>query len=123
LADQQRSRAWGLNFDDVRALVLDLPGVEDGTSYGTPALKVRRKLLTRLTEDGRTVVVHVSFDEREMLIEADPATFYITDHYRPWPMMLARLDSVDPGTLKRLLVQAWRERASKTMLAAYEAQA
>ncbi|WP_376698644.1 hypothetical protein [Bradyrhizobium aeschynomenes] len=41
-----------MTFDDVRALALAWPEVEDGTSYGTPALKVRKKLLTRLKEDG-----------------------------------------------------------------------
>jgi hypothetical protein len=41
-----------VTFDDVRRISLAGPGVEDGTSYGTPALKVRKKLLVRLKEDG-----------------------------------------------------------------------
>jgi hypothetical protein len=112
----------GLDFDDVRALVRDLPGVEEATSYGTRALKVRGKLLVRLKEDGETIVVRVSFDEREMLMEAEPQTFYVTDHYRPWPTMLVRLGSVDPGTLKRLLVQTWREAAAKKAVTDYDAK-
>jgi hypothetical protein len=31
-----------MTFDDVRSSVLTWPEVEDGTSYGTPALKVRK---------------------------------------------------------------------------------
>ncbi len=40
-----------------------------------------------------------------MLMEAEPETFFITDHYRAWPYMLVRLESVAPGTLQRLLRQ------------------
>lgn len=110
-----------MTFDEVRAVGLALPGVEDSTSYGTPALKVRGKFLTRLKEDGQSLVVKVGFDEREMLMEAEPATFYITDHYRAYPAMLVRLASVEPGTLRRLLLQTWRAAAPKTLVKAYDA--
>jgi hypothetical protein len=39
-----------VTFDDVRKIALTWPEVEDGTSYGTPALKVRKKLLEKLLE-------------------------------------------------------------------------
>ncbi len=110
-----------MTFEEVRAIALALPGVEDATSYGTPALKVRGKLLARLKEDGETLVVKVGFDEREMLMEAAPAAFFITDHYRAHPWMLVRLASVEPGTLRRLLVQAWREVAPKMLVQAFDA--
>jgi len=45
-----------MTFDDVRKIALAWPEVEDGTSYGTPALKVRKKLLVRLREDGDSLV-------------------------------------------------------------------
>jgi hypothetical protein len=34
-----------VTFDDVRKTALAWPEVEDGTSYGSPALKVRKKML------------------------------------------------------------------------------
>jgi hypothetical protein len=46
-----------VTFDDVRRIALAWPEVEDGTSYGTPALKVRKKLLARLKEDGHSLVM------------------------------------------------------------------
>lgn len=109
-----------MTYEEVRALANALPGVEDGTSYGTPALKVHGKLLCRLKEDGGTLVVRVSFDEREMLMDAEPETFFITDHYRAWPAMLVRLSRVAPGTLERLLRQTWREIAPKRLVAAQD---
>jgi hypothetical protein len=40
-----------VTYDTVRRIALDLPQVEEGTSYGTPALKVKGKLIVRLRED------------------------------------------------------------------------
>jgi hypothetical protein len=108
-----------LTFDDVRRMGLALPGVEEGRSYGTPALRVGKKFLARLKEDGETLVLKIGFDERDMLIEAEPRTFHITDHYRNYPSVLVRLAHVHPPTLRRLLEQAWREAAPKRLLRSF----
>jgi hypothetical protein len=44
-------------WEDVVELGKTLPEVEESTSWGTPALKVRRKMIARLREDGKTLVV------------------------------------------------------------------
>jgi hypothetical protein len=55
-----------VTFDDVRKIALAWPEVEDGTSYGTAALKVRKKMLARLKEDGDSLVMPgVPHDERD----------------------------------------------------------
>ncbi len=97
-----------LTFDDVRQLALALPEVEEGTSYRTPAFKVKGKFLSRLKEDGETLVVRIDFDERDVMMSANPETFFITDHYRGYPAMLVRLASVDPDDLREILEGAWR---------------
>ncbi|MEY9606117.1 hypothetical protein ABIF74_010809 [Bradyrhizobium japonicum] len=75
-----------MTFDDVRKFALTWPEVEDGTSYGTPALKVRKKMLARLKEDGDSLVMpDVPIDERAMLVESQPKIFYFTDHYSDYP--------------------------------------
>lgn len=114
----------GVTFAGVRKIALSLPGVIEGTSYGTPAFKIGKKFFSRLKEDGENLVVLVGFDERAMLMAARPETFHITEHYRNWPSMLVRLKSVDAPTLRRLFEQSWRERASAKLLKAFdEAQA
>ncbi|AJY28816.1 yjbR family protein [Burkholderia thailandensis 34] len=98
-----------MTFDEVRRIALAWRGVEDGMSYGTPALKVRGKLLARLREDGDTLVVKgVGPDERAWLIESAPDVFYVTDHYLGWPMVLVRLSAAQPDTVKALLLREWR---------------
>ena len=109
-----------MTFEDVRAMALAWPGVEDGTSYGTLALKVRGRLLTRLKEDGESLVVKgVGFDERDMLMEADPRVFYITDHYRNWPSVLVRLSAARPEVVRKLLLRHWQEIAPKKLVEAF----
>ncbi|WP_421578538.1 hypothetical protein [Shinella sp. M31] len=68
----------------LQRLAEDLPGVETGTSYGTPALKVAGKLFVRI-KDGETLVLMVPLDDKERLIERTPDLRYETDHYKGLP--------------------------------------
>jgi hypothetical protein len=111
-----------VTFDDIRKLALAWPEVEDGTSYGTAALKVRKKLLARLKEDGDSLVVlGVPLDERDMLVESQPKLFYFTDHYRDYPMVLVRLSKTKQASLEPLLRRRWRELASKAAARDFDA--
>jgi hypothetical protein len=110
-----------MTFDDVRRIALTWPEVEDGTSYGTPALKVRKKMLARLKEDGDSLVLPgVPQDEREMLVEHQPDTFYVTDHYRDYPMVLIRLSKARRAAIEPLLRRHWRTLASKAALRQFD---
>ena len=97
-----------VTFERLRELALALPGAEEGTSYGTPAFRVRGKLFARLHQDGEAVVVRIDFDERRLRMESEPQTFFITDHYLRYPMMLVRLARVYDDDLEVLLEQSWR---------------
>ena len=92
-----------MTFDDFRRLALGLPRVTEGTSYGTPGFRVGKKFLARLKEDGETIVLRISFDEREILMRAKPKTFFITDHYRHYPAILVRLAKIRQGEMRDLL--------------------
>lgn len=96
---------------------MKLPGVEQGVCYGTPALRVRKKFLARLKEDGETMAIRLDFADRDVLLELDPAAFYLTDHYRPYPAVLVRLKQVRRDMLEPLLEQAWRQQAPKGLRA------
>jgi hypothetical protein len=110
-----------MTFDDVRAMALAWPEVEDGTSYGTPALKVHKKMLARLKEDGDSLVLPgVPADEREMLVETRPKLFYFTEHYRDYPIVLLRLSKARRGDVEPLLRRQWRTLASKKAVAAFD---
>jgi len=110
-----------VTFDDVRKISLAWPEVVDGTSYGTPALKVSKKLLARLREDGDSLVMPgVPPDERDILVESQPTAFYFTDHYKDYPMVLIRLSKASRATVEPLLRRQWRTLASKAAVRAFD---
>src|SRR5271166_5458631 len=99
-----------IDFDSVRKIGLALPGVEESTAYGSPALKVHGKLLAcvpahRSAEPG-SVVVRVGFEDRAELLAAAPDVYYVTDHYLDYSAVLVRLSRVTPDVLRDLLGMA-----------------
>lgn len=90
----------------IRKVALSFPGVEEGTSYGTPAFKLGKKLLVRLHQDGVSLVLKVGDATRDHLVQADPDTFFITDHYRGYPYVLAHLDRLSAADLRKLIERA-----------------
>jgi hypothetical protein len=121
MAGRSRLMRFAVTFDDIRKLALQWPEVEDGISYGTPALKVRKKLLARLKEDGDSLVMPgVPPDERDMLVESQPKAFYFTDHYRDYPMVLIRLSKTSRASIEPLLRRHWRTLASKAVVREFD---
>ncbi len=116
-----KPRAGRVTYETVREIALALPGVEEGPCYGTPGLRVRGKLIARLWEDGETLVLKVGFDAREMLMAANPETFYITDHYVGHPYVLVRMPQVRREQIEHLIEEAWRLNAPKRLVAEREA--
>ena len=110
-----------VTVETARELLLGFPGVEEGPCYGTPGFRVRGKFLARLRDDDATLVVKCGDIERDLRMQADPHTFYTTDHYRGYPTVLVRLDSVTREDLREVLEVAWRRSAPKRLLVAYEA--
>jgi hypothetical protein len=107
-------------FADVRRLGGRFPGVEEGTSYGTPALKVGGKAFCRTwrpsehARDGvhgtEVLVVFCDMDEKELLIERSDALF-TTPHYDGYAALCVRLADVDEGLLAELLEDSYRAKA------------
>ena len=101
-----------IGFDVVRRLGLALPNVEEGTVYGSPALKVGGKMFACIaihsSAEPDSLAVRMEFDQRDELIAADPKTYYLTDHYVDYPVVLVRLARVHPDALPDLLRMGWQ---------------
>jgi hypothetical protein len=99
-----------IDFDPVRKIGLALPGVEASTAYGSPALKIRGKLLacvpTHRSAEPGSLAVRVGFDDRAELLAAAPDVYYVTDHYLNYSAVLVRLSRVTPDVLRDLLGMA-----------------
>jgi hypothetical protein len=101
-----------LTFATVRRLGIGLPDVEEGTTYGTPALKVGGQMFAciasnKAAEPG-TLVVRISFAQRDELIATEPDIYYLKEHYVGYPCVLVRLSRIREDALKDLLLMGWR---------------
>jgi hypothetical protein len=101
-----------MTFRTVRAIGLKLPAVEESTMYGAPALKLGGRLIAciasnKAAEPG-TLVVRSDFEQRDMLIEEEPDTYYLKDHYKTFPVVLVRLSRVNADAMRDLLTAAHR---------------
>lgn len=94
-----------MRLDDVRKLALAMPDVVEAKSYGTPAFKVRGKLLARIREEGVLVVV-TEPDAKEALIASNSRVYFKVPHYDGYDMVLVRLPRVKPGELRDRSVAA-----------------
>jgi hypothetical protein len=76
----------------------------------------------REIEPGIIALQRPSIDERDMLLEAEPDLFFITDHYRDYPYVLMRLERAEPARFRALFETIWREKALKRHLSAWNAE-
>lgn len=106
------------SFKTVEAIGRTLPDVEVTTTWGQPTLKVRGKMFVciashKSAEPG-TLVVMMDFDDRDALIEDDPGTYYLKEHYVNYPCVLVRLSTVRADALRDLITGAYRFVSAKT---------
>jgi hypothetical protein len=110
-------------YEHYLRIALKFPGTEVAVSYGTPSVKVKDKVLSRLRSEAEgALAIRCDFIDREMLLQADPDAFFITEHYRNYPMILVRLDKVRADALPDLVERAWRMQAPKKLVDEYDAK-
>jgi len=95
------------------AFALALPGSEESTSYGRPAVRVRGKAFVYPGREQGSFAVSSRLEEKEFLMETDPDTFWETDHYRGWPAVLVRFGSSERQRIESVIRRAWWDRLSK----------
>jgi hypothetical protein len=99
-------------FELVRKLGLQLPQVEESTTFGKPSLKIHGKMFACMAShksaEPDSLAVRTDFEQRAALLAEDPTIYYITDHYRDYPAVLVRLPQIRPDALRDLLAMAYR---------------
>jgi len=107
-------------FATVKKIALALPDVEEGTAYGSPALKLHGQLLacipTNKAAEPDSVVVRVDFAQRDELLAAEPDVYYLKPHYVDYACVLVRLKRIHPDALRDLLAMSWKFVNSKAKI-------
>ncbi|HTR86293.1 MAG TPA: MmcQ/YjbR family DNA-binding protein [Reyranella sp.] len=102
-----------LPLSTIQRVARTVPGLEEGTSYRTPAWRLKKKLLARVHQDGVSIVFWIDEATRDHLLAADPETFFVTDHYRGTEAVQARLDRLSAADLRKLLARAVSSKAAR----------
>lgn len=103
----------------VKAVGLSFPGVEAGIRYdGAPVLKAGGCFMAGLAShpsaEPGSLVVRVDFEDRQWLLDDAPETYYVTEYYRPYPIVLVRLALLDRDALRDLLAVSYRLTVAKS---------
>jgi hypothetical protein len=107
-------------LENIRTILQPLPGIEEYRCFGTPAFRIRKKLLAHIQEDGETIAIHCR--NRDEWIRKKPAVFFVTDHFRNYPSVLARLNKVNNTDLTAIFYEAWRSLSPKKLIRDFDDQ-
>ena len=108
------------SWDQVVAFALTLPDTYMESFYGTLCPKVNKKAFVSPSHEAATSFhVPSPHDEKAILLETDPDTFWQTPHYEKWPGLLVRYGSRDPERVRTVITRAWWDRASKQQRMAF----
>jgi hypothetical protein len=111
-----------VTFEEVRAIALGFPGVEERPSHeARPAFRTRKRGIVYARPEPDVVVVWMPIEARDVLCAEQPRVFFITDHYRDYPYVLVRLKAVKRALLVELIEEAWRAAATRKQIAEWEA--
>src|SRR5262245_52499013 len=98
-------------------IALSFPEALEKSSYGNPSIFIAKKFFTRWRKEEDSIVWIVdSMDERDHLLDIDPKTYFITEHYRDYPSVLVRAERIDAAMLKKMLERRWRKVAPKKLV-------
>jgi hypothetical protein len=105
------------SFHTVRRLALSIPGAEEGTAWGTPAIKVNGRILACMAShssaEPNSLVVMLPMDQRDALLDEEPGIYYVKDHYVGHPCVVVRLSRIPEDALRDLLIGSARALAAK----------
>ncbi len=112
-----KKSAGGVSAAELKKIALSFPEANEKPSYGKPAFFVAKKFFTRhRAQDDSIVWIVGSIDERDHLLEIDPKTYFITDHYKDYPSVLVCAARIDAAMLKKMLERRWRAIAPKKLV-------
>jgi hypothetical protein len=95
-------------------MLLRLPNVSEGRSYGLPSFLLNGRFFARLRDDDTVLVLQLgTITERDVLMRVDPQAFFFTEHYRNYPAVLVRLAEVPPALLIDVVTESWRQVAAR----------
>jgi hypothetical protein len=105
-------------FDDVRRISLSLPETEEILTWETDVtFRVRSKIFAIGGDGGDHTSIKATPAAQADLIDRDPETFASAAYVGRFGWVTVDLRRIDEGTLRTLLVEAWKLTAPKRLAA------
>lgn len=101
-------------------MVLALPETIETQSWDARSFKVNGKVILYWNPTHDAPVFKVALEERDLLLEVDPETFFTTDHHRHYALILARPDRLDSAWAQANIERVWRAQAKKRTVKAHD---
>lgn len=112
-----------MRLDTARRFALSLPETTEEPHFEKSSFRVRGKIFATVPVGGRHLNVHVDPDEARALIAEEHAAFdeiwWGNQVSADW--MRVNLAAADREQVCELLTEAWRRKAPKRLLAAFDA--
>ena len=107
-----------VSWDEVRALALALPEVEEGTSWGRPSFAVCGKTFAGLSRHEGAMWARCDREERPLIVDSNPEVYRLTPHFEASPAhLLVWLEHADEDDVRERLIDAWLLKAPKRLAA------
>ena len=101
------------SWEEAVAFACSLPAVIMEKLWGSPSPKINGKGFMSLGREAGSFALMVTKPEKEILFETDPETFWQTDHYRNYPMLLVRYGTPAHERVELYIQRAWWHRAKQ----------
>ncbi|MFC4127282.1 MmcQ/YjbR family DNA-binding protein [Nocardia rhizosphaerae] len=106
-----------LTGEDVRAFVLSLPETAEQFAWGMPIFKVAGRLFLTLPEEETSMAVRCPIIDRDELVQAEPAKFWIADHEAGNAWVRVRLAALDDrAEMTAIITDSWQLAAPRALL-------
>jgi hypothetical protein len=116
---------------DIRRIALALPGVSESQEHFAFSVIVKGKekgfiwswnekvgpKKPKVPNPNVLAVRVANLTAKEMLLGSDSKKFFTEDHYNGFPAILVRLEEVTSEDLEDLILEAWKTKAPKELLA------
>ncbi|WP_225992929.1 MmcQ/YjbR family DNA-binding protein [Actinomadura rudentiformis] len=106
----------------VREIALSLPGAQEKPAWGQVTFRVTKGIFASLSDDETSMGFRFPKDERTEMIAAEPRKFFVQPgHDDRYNWLRVHLAALDDDELRDIIVDSWRQLASKRLVAEYEA--
>ena len=110
-----------VTWDEVRALALALPEVEEVTSWRRPAFSVRGKTFAGESRHEGAMWARCDREERALIVASAPDVYRLTPHFERSPAyLLIWLEHAQLDDVRERLIDAWLIKAPKRLAARHE---